>query len=188
MNNKILMIIDPQIDFISGSLAVEGATEKMDKLCEFVRENAEMYDQIFITVDWHPATHLSFKENGGEWPAHCVQHTIGASVYEPLMKVVHEKMMNYVILSKGDNEDREEYSVFRNEYSKKIIMTVCGILNTKDIDFCGIALDYCVKDSILDAKRELPDVNMHIYKDFSPCIGNVEEALTNLENHGVHII
>lgn len=188
MNNKICFLIDVQNDFISGSLAVNGAQEKMDALCEFIRENGEMYDQIFITADWHPISHLSFKENGGEWPVHCVQHTNGASIYEPLMKAIHEKMLNYTVLTKGDNEDREEYSVFRNESSSKTIKTVCDILKVKDIDFCGIAMDYCVKDSILDAKRELSGINLHLYKDFSPAIGNPEETLLKLEDNGIHII
>lgn len=188
MNNKILIIIDAQNDFIDGSLAVNGAEEKMNKLCEFIRENGQMYDHIFLSADWHPITHMSFKDNGGQWPAHCVQHTHGAAIFGPLMDVLHECKLNYEVLTKGDNEDREEYSVFRNDKSRNIIVETCKAIDTKDIDFCGIALDYCVKDSILDAKRELPGINMHLYKEFSPAIGDTETTIKELENNGVHII
>lgn len=188
MNKKILMLIDCQFDFISGSLAVNGSEEKMNGLCDFIRENGQMYDQIILTADWHPYTHCSFKENGGEWPSHCVEHTMGASIYQPLINALNDIKSDYLVLTKGDNEEREEYSIFRNEKSKNILEKIVKAFKVEDIDFCGIALDYCVKDSVLDAKRAFPNINMHLYKDFSPCIGDVNETLDNLENNGVHII
>lgn len=188
MNNKILVIVDAQYDFIDGSLAVNGAQETMNNLCDFIKENGLMYDKIVLTADWHPISHCSFKANKGEWPTHCVQHSIGAAIYAPILSELDKLGSDYIVLTKGDNEDREEYSVFKNEESSNKLVKLCEALETKDIDFCGIALDYCVKNSILDAKRTLPHINMHLYKDFSPCIGNVEETLKDLENNGIHII
>ena len=78
--NNVLMIIDPQYDFISGSLECSDAIEKMTKLAYYIRENGEKYDSIVITLDWHPIDHCSFIENGGEWPMHCVAYTKGASI------------------------------------------------------------------------------------------------------------
>lgn len=188
MSKKILFLIDVQYDFINGSLAVEGAKETMDNLCEFLKENGPMYDKIILTADWHPITHCSFKENGGMWPKHCVQHSVGAAIYEPLLKTLDEIKSDYVILTKGDNEDHEEYSVFKNEVSCNAIKGICSSLETNDIDFAGIALNYCVKDSILDCKRTLPNINLHLFKEFSPSIGEAEPTLKKLEEFNIHIM
>lgn len=75
--DKILLIVDPQVDFISGSLAVEGAKEKMDALTNALQSGDIECDYVMITKDFHPSNHCSFKENGGQWPAHCVKGTEG---------------------------------------------------------------------------------------------------------------
>ena len=63
--NKMLLIVDPQIDFISGTLPVPQAAPKMDALADYVREKAHEYKLKVLTADWHPYDHCSFKENGG---------------------------------------------------------------------------------------------------------------------------
>ena len=70
--DKILLIVDPQVDFISGSLAVEGAKEKMDALASALQNGEIDCDYVMVTKDFHPSNHCSFKENGGQWPPHCV--------------------------------------------------------------------------------------------------------------------
>lgn len=82
--DKILLIVDPQVDFISGSLAVEGAKEKMDALASALQNGEIDCDYIMVTKDFHPSNHCSFKENGGQWPPHCVKGTAGSCVYAPL--------------------------------------------------------------------------------------------------------
>lgn len=188
MSKKILMLIDCQIDFISGSLAVKDAKETMDGLCDFIIENGKSYDKIILTADWHPTTHCSFQDNGGMWPKHCVQHSVGASIYQPLLEALDKINSDYVVLTKGDNEDREEYSVFKNEKSCKEIKAICETLGTEHMDYVGIALDYCVKDSILDCKRELPNMNIHLFPQFSPCIGDKDATLAKLEESNVDIM
>ena len=64
----MLMIIDPQIDFISGEMAVEGAKEKMDALIRYIEKMDGKYACKAVTLDWHPFNHCSFEENGGQWP------------------------------------------------------------------------------------------------------------------------
>lgn len=65
--DKILLIVDPQVDFISGSLAVEGAKEKMDALTDALLDGDIDCDYVMVTKDYHPSNHCSFKENGGQW-------------------------------------------------------------------------------------------------------------------------
>lgn len=82
--DKILLIVDPQVDFISGSLAVEGAKEKMDALASALQNGEIDCDYVMVTKDFHPSNHCSFKENGGHWPPHCVKGTTGSCIYAPL--------------------------------------------------------------------------------------------------------
>ena len=85
MLKKILLIIDPQYSFLdNGELPVNGSQYQMDCLSEFISEQGKNYSSIIITVDNHPINHCSFKHNGGMWPTHCVQHSVGASIYEPI--------------------------------------------------------------------------------------------------------
>lgn len=86
--DKILLIVDPQVDFISGSLAVEGAKEKMDALASALQNGEIDCDYVMVTKDFHPSNHCSFKENGGQWPPHCVKGTAGSCIYAPLWSVI----------------------------------------------------------------------------------------------------
>ena len=107
MEAKLLLIVDPQIDFISGSLVVPGAVKAMDGLSKYVEENSKNYDLIFITADWHPITHCSFKENGGEWPMHCVSNTLGAALYDSIMQQIFENKVTYKVYTKGMNSNTQ---------------------------------------------------------------------------------
>lgn len=183
--NKVLLIIDAQYGFLEGgNLPVEGATAKMDELVRFIRENGPAYSKILLTADWHPHIHCSFKDNGGMWPEHCVQFTHDAAIYQPIIDVLNEIKADYKVLTKGIDEDHEEYSVFKNEKSHNHIVSVCNYLEVTDIDVAGIALNYCVKESVKDGLRALPNVNFHVIKDFCPAIpdGTVDEFINFVEN------
>jgi len=67
---KLLLIVDPQIDFITGTLPVAGAAEAMDALAKYVKENGNEYTVKIVTADWHPYHHSSFADEGGMWPRH----------------------------------------------------------------------------------------------------------------------
>ena len=124
--DKILLIVDPQVDFISGSLAVEGAKEKMDALASALQNGEIDCDYVMVTKDFHPSNHCSFKENGGQWPPHCVKGTTGSCIYAPLWSVI----CNYAyrkdtdIFIKGDSPDKEEYSIFDNLESLSVISDI----------------------------------------------------------------
>ena len=65
---KLLLIVDPQIDFITGTLPVAGAAEAMDALAKYVKEKGNEYTVKIVTADWHPYHHSSFADEGGMWP------------------------------------------------------------------------------------------------------------------------
>ena len=180
--------MDCQYDFINGSLSVTGAEAAMRNLAEFIKEHAKDYDFIFLTADWHPASHCSFKQNGGIWPLHCVQHTIGASIYQPIIDALYYSGVDYDVLTKGDEEDREEYSVFSNMNSGAFLTSLSKNYEIKEIDICGLALDYCVKSTAEDAKRCFNKTNIAVLHEFSPAIGNTEETLKELDKNGIIIM
>ena len=187
--NEILLIIDAQYDFINGTLAVEGAAEKMDKLAEYIRMHGGKYVAIVFTKDWHPASHCSFKENGGQWPAHFVEKTHGSDIYESVIKAATGLEHNNVyILTKGTNEDKEEYSIFKNAKSKDILEGIIKETGAEKITVCGIALDYCVKDTISDAIKLGYGPKLQLLKDFAPSIGDPETTYTFLEDENIKII
>ena len=145
--DKILLIVDPQVDFISGSLAVEGAKEKMDALASALQNGEIDCDYVMVTKDFHPSNHCSFKENGGQWPPHCVKGTTGSCIYAPLRSVI----CNYAyrkdtdIFIKGDSPDKEEYSIFDNLESLSVISDILLDFESdpdNEIRVVGIAGDY----------------------------------------------
>lgn len=151
--DKILLIVDPQVDFISGSLAVEGAKEKMDALTNALQSGDIECDYVMITKDFHPSNHCSFKENGGQWPAHCVKGTEGSCVYAPLWRVLNDYHYDMDIFIKGDDPEKEEYSVLGNEGSFDAISNILLDFESdpdNEIRVVGIAGDYCVHETICD--------------------------------------
>ena len=157
---RILIIIDAQFDFINGSLGVEGAEAKMIALANFIRNHYKEYDLIIMSADFHPITHCSFVKNGGIWPIHCMQHSHGAAIFTPILEAIEETGIDFQVLTKGLNEDREEYSVLKNAESNKKLSAIITANEVEIADFAGIAGDYCVKDSMADFHREFPQVKM----------------------------
>lgn len=168
MNTKVILIIDPQIDFISGSLAVPMAEEKMLALAEYLRSSD--HDTVVFTCDWHPMTHISFKENGGVWPRHCVKHTVGAAIFPPLIDAAYSKKRDVYFLTKGDRFDKEEFSIFKNFASKDRLKKIISMAKCEQIDVCGIAMDVCVKDTIKDGMKIFSPSMFNVMLEYTPAI------------------
>jgi nicotinamidase/pyrazinamidase len=100
---------------------------------------------VFASRDWHPANHISFRDRGGPWPPHCVQGTAGAEFHRDL-KLPHDVQ----IISKADTPDKDSYSAFGGtDLATRFRQT--GI---RRIWIGGLAQDYCVRETALDALRE----------------------------------
>ena len=153
---KILLIVDPQNDFITGALPVSGAKERMMKLAEYIQKKGIEYNIVNVTLDSHPDNHSSFKENGGIWPKHCVMHTNGWGVPEYLddaLKELNQVSQNVIIniFTKGTLAEKEEYSIFDNEKDGVTLKNdIKRLIQSGEvyIDVCGIAGDYCVLETI----------------------------------------
>lgn len=187
---NILLIVDPQNDFITGSLAVEGAEEKMKKLSEYISDKRDQYDYIFVTLDSHPKDHCSFKENGGIWPEHCVFDTNGWSIPKYLEDALKEHS-NVTYYHKGTELDKEEYSIFDNcEDGMALLWWIEDILRHGDVfvDVCGIAGDYCVLETVKGLQEIVDPAYIAVLDEYTVSIDKGETLVRFLENNDINII
>lgn len=166
----MLIIVDPQNDFISGTLAVGGAREAMDDLCGFLLDNLHRYSLIIVTADRHPIDHCSFDTMGGQWPVHCVAETDGAALYAPLASVLTDYPAETVVIGKGRQADREEYSVFTAPENSETIERLVKDHGITDIDVCGIAGDFCVLATVADGIERFGHEPFTVIIPYSPSI------------------
>lgn len=132
-----LLLIDYQNDFIRGSLAVEKASSIRQAIAMCIA----MSDATYASRDRHPANHCSFSDNGGIWPRHCEDGTWGFELDE----VVDEN--DVFIVDKGTDPSFETFSAFKNTD----LLPLLRFNGVEKLIVAGVATDYCVKDSVLDA-------------------------------------
>ena len=177
--NRMLIIVDPQIDFTTGSLATAKGPEAMDCLAQAIDNGVlDKYTWVIITQDAHPTNHCSFVDNGGVFPPHCVQGTTGMEVYPPLQKALEESLFsNFHYMTKGDLADKEEFGVFQNEHSGEKLTSTIKDEAFVGIDICGIATDYCVYETAKDLMSFYPAKQIRIVTN---CIAAVDDNDTKL--------
>ena len=140
-----LIIVDVQRDFCSGgALPVPGGEKIIPTLNKYIEKFSKAGALIVATRDWHPPNHMSFKDYGGIWPTHCVQGTLGAE-FHPDLRLPREVK----IVSKATSADKEAYSGFDGTNLERELKDA-GI---KRVFVGGLATDYCVKSTVLDALR-----------------------------------
>ena len=140
---EALLVIDFQNDFTpGGALAVpegDGIAERVNELAASGR-----FDVVVATRDWHPPDHGSFAERGGAWPVHRVRDPPGAQLHPAL-----DAQSIDVIVVKGRDPATEGYSGFEDTDLEELLRSH-GI---EEVTVVGIATDYCVKNTALDALR-----------------------------------
>lgn len=138
-----LVIVDVQNDFLpGGALAVPNGDRIIEPLNRYIVLFNALGLPIFATRDWHPANHISFKDRGGPWPPHCVQNTWGAQISEKL-----NLPKNARVVDKAFSPDRDAYSAFQDTSLALELYR----LNVKRLFIGGLATEYCVKSTVLDA-------------------------------------
>lgn len=171
---RMLLIVDPQIDFITGSLPVPGASEAMDALARYVKDYGHLYGYIFITCDRHVMHHPSFKGFGGQWPSHCVESSVGAAVWPALMEQLKPFHHHLLFLYKGEDLFRDEYSIFRSEKGSFNMNIFLRDDQISHVDICGLAGDVCVKTTLEDALHLYPKIHYNILEDFTASLDGGE--------------
>lgn len=177
MQNSLL-IVDPQNDFISGSMAVDGAVEAMDLLTS--RLNSLPIDTIIVTIDCHPVGHCSFKDKGGDWPQHCLKYSYGAAIYDPLFQALLKwseegSQRAFLFLEKGTMIDKEEYSAFQSNYPDLFD-------KSETIYISGIAGNICVLNSIQDLAKQGLIEKIVVLTDVTPSLDDgttLQETIKN---------
>lgn len=149
LKRKALIIVDVQNDFCpGGALAVEEADKIIPKINRYIRLFKK--EIIIASRDWHPEKTTHFKEFGGLWPRHCVRRTKGAR-FHPALVIPPQT----IIVSKGTSYDSDSYSAFCGfTKNKKSLEEVLKKYRIKEVFVCGIATDYCVKETARDALRK----------------------------------
>jgi nicotinamidase/pyrazinamidase len=163
-HQDLLLVIDVQNDFCPGGALAVG---EGDAVVPVINRLAEQFDHVALTQDWHPAAHSSFATShpgktafetiampyGPQvlWPDHCVQGTAGAEFHPELLADRAE-----LIIRKGFRGEIDSYSAFY-ENDRRTPTGLAGYLRErgfKRIFLAGLATDYCVHYSAVDARRE----------------------------------
>ncbi len=199
---KALLLVDIQNGFCpGGNLPVADGDAVVSVANRLMREGS--YDVVVASQDWHPAGHGSFASahpgkkpfDMGElsgrpqvmWPDHCIQGTPDAE-FHPDLDV---GLVDY-IQQKGENPAIDSYSAFRDN-DQAATTGLAGYLKAQqvtELDICGLATDYCVKFSALDARDMLPEVKVRFISDASRGIDpdGVADAVAEMKAQGVAVV
>ena len=145
-----LLIVDVQNDFCSGgALAVPDGDRVIPVLNRLAARASALGMPVYASRDWHPPDTRHFAVNGGRWPVHCVAGTEGARLHPDL-----QLPPGALIVTTGTSPDEDGYSAFDGTISGR--GSLLADLRARGIDeliIGGLATDYCVKASALDARR-----------------------------------
>jgi nicotinamidase/pyrazinamidase len=148
-----LLVVDVQNDFAdpSGSLYVRGGEDVIGFINDQIAEASLRDATIVYTQDWHPESTPHFQKDGGIWPVHCVAETEGAAFHPDL------QMIDDALFIKKGVGGEDGYSAFHLRDPVTGEESSTGLADKlEDIDsvaVVGLALDYCVKETALDAAR-----------------------------------
>jgi len=190
-----LLVVDVQNDFCPGGAL---PTLQGDVIVPVVNRMVERFPVVVLTQDWHPSGHTSFASShaGGEpfetidldygeqvlWPDHCVQGTLGAELHPDLARDRAQ-----LVIRKGFRPGVDSYSAFQ-ENDRSTATGLHGYLQERGVDaivVCGLATDYCVKWSALDARELGYDVTVATDAISGVEIPTIEDALRELDRRGV---
>jgi len=178
---QALLIVDVQNDFCpGGALAVERGDEVVAPLNRLIDEFLQRGAPVYKSRDWHPATTKHFAKYGGTWPVHCVQNTYGAEFHPAL-----RDDPRVIVVSKGLG-DTDCYSAF-DETDLAAQLHEQGI---EEVLVGGLATDYCVKNTVLDAVKH--GFKVKALKNAMRAVnlqpGDGERALEEMRAAGAEII
>src|SRR5262245_4737771 len=199
---RALLIVDVQNGFCAnGNLPVPGGEEVVPEINRLIAEGD--YDFIVASQDWHPPHHKSFASQhagkkpfemgslGGKpqvmWPDHCVQGTRDAELHPDL-----DTDRIHFVQRKGEDSEVDSYSAFRDNHAEQRTGLDRELMKrgVGELDICGLATDYCVKFSALDAVALLPGVKVRVIENESRGITPVggAEAVRELRRAGDEVV
>lgn len=189
--SKALFVIDVQNDFCDGgALACQGGAQVASSITNYLKGNKAQYDTVIASRDWHTPN----SPNGGHfpavgiepdfvntWPLHCIAETQGAE-YHPNLDV----SLVDIHIKKG--QDQHGYSIFEGVTdSGEKIQELLIRLGVTEVDVVGIATDYCVRASALDAKKSGLAVRVITSLTAGVSPASTEAAIDDLVDAGVAV-
>lgn len=199
VSRTALLVIDVQNDFIPGG---QLPVPEGDLIVLLINRLGDRFKQVIITQDWHPPGHASFASSHPDrepyevielpygpqtlWPDHCIRATAGAELHKDL-NLPHAQL----IIRKGCNPDIDSYSAFL-EADRKTTTGLAGYLKERGIDtlyLVGLALDFCVMFSALDARAA--GFNVFVVLDACRSIdldGSLAAAIEQMQVAGVDLV
>lgn len=185
-----LLVVDVQNDFAdpSGTLSVDDGATIVPRVNEEIAKAEAAGALVVYTQDWHPPSTPHFYKDGGIWPEHCVQETWGAE-FHPDLRVVGE------IVQKGA-DGRDGYSGFSvrdpesGETSPTTLEALLRERGRERLVICGLATDYCVLETVLDARTL--GFGVEIVEEAVRAVdldrGDGDRALARMRNAGAEVI
>jgi nicotinamidase/pyrazinamidase len=172
-----LVIVDVQHDFLPGGAL---GVEEGERIFAPIDALAPRFGRVYATRDWHPADHTSYAQYGGPWPVHCVANTHGAA-FDPRLDLAKVD----VVVDKGTDRETDGYSGF----AATILADDLRAHGIRRVFVVGLATDYCVKATALDAKAAGFDAV--VLEDAAAAVnvnpGDEEAALQELRSAGVAV-
>lgn len=194
--NTALVVVDELYDFIDGSLACINADNAVKETLRFIDaktgaqdgdKDVEILDTfpILFIRDHHPADHSSFVGFGGTWPVHCVAGTHGGEIHESLQPYVVEELT----FDKGCDKGCEQYSGFDGKNSAgQSLGEILELLDVKDIYVCGIATEFCVRNTCEDLLKAGFKVKLLTKALAYVSEAGHEKALEEMKAEGIELI
>ena len=206
---KALIIVDVQYDFLpGGSLAVAEGDEIVPFVIDLMNKAAH-YELIVATQDWHPPVHGSFASThpGGKtfevgvlsgleqifWPDHCVQGEEGARIHRDILHQligITETGQRTLIIKKGQHVEVDSYSAFFDNARRHDtgLHRALQSYQIKEVDIVGLAFDYCVKFTALDAASLGYETTVFLQGTRSVDPATAEAIISELETGGVRCL
>lgn len=152
-----LLVVDVQNDFCAGgALAVPGGDRVVEPINRLLVAYTLAGAPIFASRDWHPVVSSHFSGRGGPWPVHCVADSPGAA-FHPRLRLPDAA----AVVSKGQATDSHGYSAFDGTLpAGDTLAAALDERNIGHLTVCGLATDYCVRASVLDARARAMEVSV----------------------------
>ncbi len=190
-SNRALIVVDVQNDFVdpNGGLSVKDAPTVIPNINAMVAAARDEGRLIVYTQDWHPETTPHFAKDGGVWPVHCVAESWGAHLFPDLL-VADEAV--FVKKGTGGEDGYSGFTVRDPETkaeSDTELETILKRNSVEEVDVVGIATDYCVKETALDARRRgfKTTVYRSCMKGVDLQAGDAEAAIAAMADAGVEV-
>lgn len=187
VERSALLVVDVQNDFCpGGALPVPEGDQVVPVLNEYIRRFRAAGRPVYLSRDWHPEKTRHFKQYGGQWPPHCVQGTWGAQ-FHPALEVPPDA----IIISKGMDPEQDSYSCFQAYLPDGVEFAIdLQRRRIRHLYVGGLATDYCVKSSVLDAIRHGFKVSVLVdaIRGVNLNPGDSEKAIAEMVRAGAEMV